>query len=81
MLWLLSPDKENLLPISIVEEIILTREFVGSGLDSNFLLEKLNVSDQQVKSVCEITQEQHECGEWHVVRNGRFTASNFGPVL
>lgn len=83
MLWLLSPepDKENRLPISTVEEIILSREFVESGLDTNFLLEKLKVSEQQVKSVCEITKEQRECGEWHVVRKGRLTASNFGPVL
>ena len=83
MTWLLSPepDKENKLPIPTVEEIILSNEFVESGLSTDFLLEKLKVTERNVKQVVQVTENQRDSDAWHMLRKGRLTASNFGPVL
>ena len=43
-------------------KLFLSREIVESGLHWNFLFEKSKVSEQQVKSICEIIKEQCECG-------------------
>ena len=83
MTWLLSPepDKENNLPIQTVEEIILSDEFVESGLNTQFLLEKLKITERKVREVVAVTENQRESDAWHMLRKGRLTASNFGPVL
>lgn len=82
--WLLSPEpvqREVNLPIKSVEDIIISKEFVDSGLDLNFLLEKLKITDQQQVAVHEATIGQRDNPKWHVLRRGRLTASNFGHVL
>jgi len=83
MTWILSPEpeKENRLPIQTVEEIILSPEFVQSGLQTDFLLEKLKIAPEKIEAVCKITKQQRDSGAWHMLRKGRLTASNFGPVL
>lgn len=82
--WLLSPEpvmKENILPIATVEEIIVSKEFVSSGLSLEFLLRKLQVSEGQRVAVHKATIGQRENPNWQRLRRGRLTASNFGHVL
>lgn len=83
MTWLLSPEpnKENKLPIPTVEEIILSNEFVESGLSTEFFLDKLKVTERNVREVVQVTSNQRDSDAWHMLRKGRLTASNFGPVL
>ena len=83
MTWLLSPEpnKENKLPIPTVEEIILSNEFVESGLSTEFFLDKLKVTEKNVREVVQVTSNQRDSDAWHMLRKGRLTASNFGPVL
>ena len=82
--WLLSPEPVNNindLPIKTVEEIILSKEFVDSGLSLDFLLSKLQVTDEEWVAVHEATIGQRDNPNWHILRRGQLTTSNFGHVL
>lgn len=84
MAWLLSPEPpKKTLPIFTVEDIVSSKEFLDIELKSqeDFLLQKLKVTDEQIKLVNEITKGQRENPSWLMLRKGRLTASNFGSVL
>ena len=70
MAWILSPEpqKKNL-PVPTVEE------------QESYLLEKLKVSEEDIKMVHELTIGQRDNPSWLKWRKGRLTASNFGAVL
>ena len=83
MAWILSPEpqKKNL-PVPTVEEIVSSREFVETeGEQESYLLEKLKVSEEDIKMVHELTIGQRDNPSWLKLRKGRLTASNFGAVL
>ena len=69
------------LPIQSVEELILSPEFLQQRLKTNYLLEKLKISQDQKLAVSAVTKGQRESAAWHVLRKGRLTASNFGYIL
>ena len=83
MAWILSPepDMDVHLPIQSVEELILSPEFLQQRLKTNYLLEKLKISQDQKLAVSAVTKGQRESAAWHVLRKGRLTASNFGYIL
>ena len=68
------------LPVQSVQELILSPEFLQE-LITNYLLEKLKISQDQKLPVSAMTERQRESTTWHVLRKGRLTASNFGYSL
>ena len=65
-----------------VEDIVISEEFINyEGDKKEFLVEKLKITDEQRKTIQEKTIGQRDNPTWHLVRKGRLTASNFGPVL
>lgn len=73
-LWLLSPepDKNNRLPITTVEDIVLSREFVDltDNDKRGFLVEKLRITDEQRDAVNRATIGQRDNPSWHMLRKG-----------
>ena len=54
---------------------------MDSDLRLNFLLSKLQVTDEERVAVHEATIGQRDNPNWQILRKGRLTASNFGHVL
>lgn len=82
-LWLLSPEPEhdNRLPITTVEDIVLSEQFINHEDKMAYMTEKLVITGEQQKAVNVATVGQRDSPSWHMLRKGRLTASNFGPVL
>lgn len=83
MAWILSPEpQKKKLPVPSIEEIVSSREFVEAEAEQeSYLLEKLKVSEEDVKMAHELTIGQRDNPAWLKLRKGRLTASNFGAVL
>ena len=83
MAWILSPEPagKTQLPIPTVEEIILSPDFVTSGLQTEHFLNCLKISVEHQKAVERLTVGQRENPAWQNLRKGRLTASNFGVIL
>ena len=83
MAWILSPEPagKTQLPIPTVEEIILSPDFVASGLQTEHFLNCLKISVDHQKAVERLTVGQRENPAWQNLRRGRLTASNFGVIL
>ena len=82
MAWILSPEPAKpRSPITTVEDIILSEEFVESDLSLDYFLEKLKITEEKREEVHDATLGQRENPTWHMLRKGRLTASNFGDVL
>ena len=83
MAWILSPEPagKTQLPIPTVEEIILSPDFVASGLQTEHFLNCLKISVEHQKAVERLTVGQRENPAWQNLRKGRLTASNFGVIL
>ena len=84
--WLMCPEPAPAkpLPISTVEEIIFSEEFLSiQGYQSQieYLHEKLKVNINLIPDIGGLTKGQRDNPLWHLVRKGRLTASNFGCVL
>lgn len=58
--WLLCPEpnKESTLPIPAVKDIILSKDFIESGLQTGHVPEKLKVTETEIKAVVEATVNQ-----------------------
>lgn len=70
------------MPIPTVESIVTSEEFINyEGNKKAFSLERLKIDEYQRKTVHERTSGQRDNPTWHMLRKGRLTASNFGPVL
>ena len=83
MAWILSPEPagKTQLPIPSVEEIILSPDFVASGLQTEHFLNYLNISAVHQKAVERFTVGQRENPAWQNLRKGGLTANNFGVIL
>lgn len=65
-----------------MESIVTSEEFINyEGNQKAFLVERLKIDEYQRKTVHERTIGQRDNPTWHMLRKGRLTASNFGPVL
>ncbi|XP_065056838.1 uncharacterized protein LOC135685036 [Rhopilema esculentum] len=81
-LWLLSPEPAKaLLPITPVEDIIVSSEFINHNNQREYLVKRLEITAEQRLKVNQVTIKQRENPSWHILRKGRLTASNFGSVL
>eukprot|EP00795_Rhopilema_esculentum_P005378 gene5378-553_t len=81
-LWLLSPEPAKaLLPITPVEDIIVSSEFINHNNQREYLVKRLEITAEQRLKVNQVTIKQQENPSWHILRKGRLTASNFGSVL
>ena len=83
MAWILSPEpQKRTLPVPTIEEIVSSKEFIETETGKEkYLLEKLKVSEEQIKMVHMLTIGQRDNPSWLMLRRGRLTASNFGAVL
>ena len=83
MAWILTPEPagKTQLPIPTVEEIILSPDFVASGLQTDHFLNCLKISVEHQTAVERLTVGQRENPAWQNLRKGRLTASNFGVIL
>lgn len=78
--WLLSP--EPLITSSIeIEDIIRSSEFENATDREQYLLSKVRMSEEEIKSLASQTIGQHLNSIWLIKRRYRITASNFGLIL
>ena len=83
--WLMSPEPaQHSLPITTVEEIIYSEEFLQvEGLQNQLgcLIARVKVQEAMIETVSQLTIGQRDNPSWHLIRKGRLTASNFGCVM
>ena len=68
MAWILSPEPagKTQLPIPTVEDIILSPDFVASGLQTGHFLNCLKISVEHQKAVKRLTVGQRENPAWQI---------------
>lgn len=83
--WILSPEPEPVtLPMLTIEEIIYSDGFLqahGKEDQLSFFKEKCKIQSSTIQEIAKLTVGQRENPAWSMLRKGRLTASNFGPVL
>ena len=67
--------------MNTVEDIVLCEEFLNHADKTNYLIEKLRISEDQRVAVNTATIGQRDNPSWQMKSKGRLTASNFGSVL
>ncbi|XP_065191124.1 uncharacterized protein LOC135822310 [Sycon ciliatum] len=81
--WLLDPEVKEAdnLPTETVEGITLSQGFLEAEHKVTYVCTRLSVSAAQIVAVEKATHGQNSNATWSLLRKGRITASNFGPVL
>jgi hypothetical protein len=84
MQWLLSPepvedDADTVGPI--VEEVILSEDFMQAEDREEYLAGKLALPQERIERLAEKTVGQRSNPNWSLLRKMRLTASNFGAIL
>ena len=83
--WILIPEPEPVtLPMLTIEEIIYSDGFLqahGKEDQLSFFKEKCKIQSSTIQEIAKLTVGQRENPAWSMLRKGRLTASNFGPVL
>ncbi len=85
MHWILSPepkpDQVKGPPVPVVEDLLMTKDFLESKDSRSWFSRQMVVSPQQIQTVANATIGQRDNTLWCLVRKLRLTASNFGKVL
>ena len=84
--WIMSPEPPvaKPLPISTIQELIFTEEFLKAESQQEqvlYLQNKAKIGTPAILNVASLTKGQRDNPLWHEARKGRLTASNFGCVL
>ena len=80
--WILSPEPQgNQLDIPLVEDVLISQEYLASEEQNLWLRRKLLVSPEQIQQTAELTVGQRENALWAAARKLRFTSSNFGAII
>ena len=84
--WLMSPEPVTVsrLPIPTIEDIIFSQDFLqtqGYQEQIDCFIRQAKIPEEYISRISEITVGQRDNPSWHLARNGRLTASNFGCVL
>jgi len=80
--WLMSPEPEKVTtPVPTVSDIMMTEDYTKASDNVSFVSDRLPLTEEQIKEAEVATRGQSENSMWAIVRKGRLTASNFGPVL
>ena len=81
--WLLQPepDVSSVQAIKTVEEVSHTGNFLKAADRVAHVCSELVVTAEQINAAEMATRGQHKNPVWSMLRKGRITASNFGPVL
>ncbi|XP_062613222.1 uncharacterized protein LOC134274994 isoform X1 [Saccostrea cucullata] len=82
MHWILSKEPEvQKFPVSLVQDLLMSEEYLTAECKSAYLRSKLVVSQETVIQTAWLTIGQRENAIWQAVRKMRFTASNFGQII
>ena len=80
--WLLAPEPEKVTaPVPTVCDIRLTEDYLKAADSVAYVTSQLPLSPAKIQAAEVATRGQSDNSMWAIVRKGRLTASNFGPVL
>jgi Viral alkaline exonuclease len=81
--WILSPEPKDcsILPVSLVEDLLMSEGYLGSSSPMDWLRVVLAVTREQITVTAEKTKGQRNNALWCAVRKYRFTASNFCEII
>ena len=81
--WILSPepDARAMLPVPLIEDLMMSEEFVKEDAPMVWLKRQLICSPDKIQTAIEATIGQRNNPVWALIRKLRFTASNFGKIL
>lgn len=75
------PDRPDALDITMVEDVLISPEYLNSDDKKTYLREKMIATTQMIMNVASQTIGQRQNQMWCAARKMRVTASNFGIVL
>ena len=82
MHWILSPEpNEDPVPVPLVEDLIMSEDFLAAENRPTFLQEKMALTPDMTEQAAKLTTGQRENPKWSSIRKMRLTASNFGVIL
>ena len=80
--WLMAPEPDQQqMDLPLLEVVLTSKKFQEASEKKKFFLEKMELTKENIVKMSQVTVLQSRNDAWHMLRKGRLTASNFGPVL